>query len=92
MRWPVASLAPRRTTRKDPMARRTVVRLVDDIDGSDATETVVYGLDGRLWEIDLSAENAADLRDVLAPYLSVSRPHRQDLPQPSGRVVRRRSR
>lgn len=60
------------------MARRTVVRLVDDLDGSAATETVVYGLDGRLWEIDLNAENARDLRDVLAPYLTVSRPHRPD--------------
>ena len=60
------------------MARRTFVRLVDDLDGSDAVETVVYGLDGRLWEIDLNAENARDLRDVLAPYVSVSRPHRRD--------------
>lgn len=57
------------------MARRTVVRLVDDLDGSEAVETVVYGIDGRLWEIDLNAENARDLRDVLAPYLTVSRPH-----------------
>lgn len=64
------------------MARRTVVRLVDDLDGSEAAETVVYGLDGRLWEIDLNAENARDLRDVLAPYLTVSRPHRLDTPAP----------
>lgn len=35
----------------------------------------MYGIDGRLWEIDLNAENARDLRDVLAPYLTVSRPH-----------------
>ncbi len=69
------------------MARRTVVRLVDDLDGGDATETVVYGLDGRWWEIDLNAENARDLRDVLAPYLTVSRPH----PAGGRRQDRRRS-
>lgn len=74
------------------MARRTVVRLVDDLDGSDAAETVVYGLDGRLWEIDLNAENARDLRDILAPYLSVSRPREQGSPATQRRTARRRDR
>jgi Lsr2 len=60
------------------MARRTVVRLIDDVDGTEATHTVVYGIDGRWWEIDLSDENAGELRDALAPYLSVSRPHVPD--------------
>ena len=32
------------------MARRTVVRLLDDVDGTEATQTVVYGIDGRWWE------------------------------------------
>ena len=68
------------------MARRTVVRLIDDIDGSEAAETVLYGIDGRLWEIDLSVENARDLHDVLAPYLTVSRPHRPDGPPPRRRA------
>lgn len=69
------------------MARRTVVRLVDDVDGTEATQTVVYGLDGRWWEIDLNDENAGELRDALAPYLSVSRPH-----PPDGARGRRRHR
>jgi len=64
----------RRTAeREDSMAQRTVVRLVDDVDGSDADETVTYGIDGAVYEIDLNRENAGDLRDALAPYISVSR-------------------
>ena len=43
------------------MARRTVVMLTDDLDGSDATETVRFGLDGRDYEVDLSKKNAKSL-------------------------------
>src|SRR5690242_8640106 len=39
------------------MAQRVNVVLVDDLDGSDATETVSFGLDGAQYEIDLSAAN-----------------------------------
>ncbi len=55
------------------MAKRTVVTLIDDIDGSRAEETVVYGIDGDVYAIDLNTVNAQDLRDAVAPYLSVSR-------------------
>ncbi|MBF6289968.1 Lsr2 family protein [Nocardia farcinica] len=45
------------------MARKVVVRIVDDIDGTTpATETVTFGVDGALYEIDLSDRNAAKLR------------------------------
>ena len=36
------------------MATRILTTLQDDIDGSVATETVRFGLDGVEWEIDLS--------------------------------------
>jgi len=49
------------------MARRTTVTLVDDIDGSEADESVSFGLDRADYEIDLSESNAGALRDVLAP-------------------------
>ncbi|MDP9444516.1 MAG: Lsr2 family protein [Actinomycetota bacterium] len=52
------------------MAKRTEVRLVDDLDGSEADETVSFALDGAAYEIDLSSENAAKLRDALALYVS----------------------
>ena len=38
--------------------RQTIVSLVDDLDGSDADQTVTFGIDGRSYEIDLSAANA----------------------------------
>src|SRR4029453_16046511 len=55
------------------MARKTVVELVDDIDGSPAEETVRFGLDGVAYEIDLSQKNAARLRDALAKYAGAGR-------------------
>ena len=55
------------------MAQRVNVILVDDIDGSEAAETVTFGLDGVQYEIDLSADNADKLRDVLAPYVGHGR-------------------
>src|SRR5437588_12873180 len=47
------------------MARTVVVKLTDDLDGSDADETVQFAIDGKAYEIDLSAANAAGCRDVL---------------------------
>ena len=55
------------------MAQRVHVILEDDLDGSSADETVMFGLDGVNYEIDLSAKNAAKLRDVLAKYVGVAR-------------------
>ncbi|TWG90619.1 Lsr2 protein [Nocardioides sp. J9] len=55
------------------MAQRVNIVLVDDIDGSDATQTVTFGLDGASYEIDLNDENAAALREALAPYLGHAR-------------------
>ena len=48
------------------MAQIREVRLVDDLDGEAADETVEFGIDGRNYEIDLSKENAGRLRDALA--------------------------
>ncbi|WP_265443338.1 histone-like nucleoid-structuring protein Lsr2 [Flexivirga meconopsidis] len=50
------------------MAQRVQILLEDDIDGSEASETVLFGLDGKSYEIDLSAANAARLRDDLAKW------------------------
>lgn len=55
------------------MAQRVNVVLVDDIDGSEAAETVPFGLDGAQYEIDLSADNADKLREALAPYIGHGR-------------------
>ncbi len=55
------------------MAQRVNIVLVDDIDGSDATETVAFGLDGTSYEIDLNEKHAAKLRDALATYVGHGR-------------------
>ena len=41
------------------MAQRTQVILVDDIDGSEATQTVTFGIDGVTYEIDLNEDRRA---------------------------------
>ncbi|MFY1691734.1 histone-like nucleoid-structuring protein Lsr2 [Plantactinospora sp. WMMB782] len=50
------------------MAKQVIHKLVDDLDGGDADETVRFSLDGVQYEIDLSAKNAGKLRDAFAPY------------------------
>ena len=49
------------------------VRLVDDVDGGAADETVVFGIDGKSYEIDLSETNAGKLRDAFAAYVGSAR-------------------
>ena len=52
------------------MARKIVHQLVDDLDGTvlevGSGETILFSLDGTAYEIDLTDENAAALRDALA--------------------------
>ncbi|QIS05615.1 Lsr2 family protein [Nocardia brasiliensis] len=55
------------------MARRIVEALVDDIDGSEADETVAFGFDGRMYEIDLSYANAARLREAVGMWADSAR-------------------
>lgn len=46
--------------------------MLDDTDGTPAAETVLFGLDGKDYEIDLSGKNAHSLRTALDPYLQVA--------------------
>lgn len=55
------------------MAQKVTIVLVDDVDGSEAAETVTFALDGKSYEIDLNEKNAAKLRDALAPWLGHAR-------------------
>jgi hypothetical protein len=55
------------------VAKQTTVTLVDDLDGSPADEQVEFAVDGKAYEIDLSAANSARLRDALAPFISAAR-------------------
>ena len=55
------------------MAQRRTTSLVDDLNGSVAAETVRFGVDGPLYEIDLSATHARELRAALAPFVRKAR-------------------
>jgi Lsr2 len=55
------------------MAQKVQVVLEDDLDGGSADETIVFGLDGTTYEIDLNKKNAAKLRDALAPWVASGR-------------------
>lgn len=65
------------------MAKRTV--LVDDVDGSEASETIEFSIDGVSYTIDLNEKNAAKLRSQMEKWISVADevPH---LPPPQRRV------
>ncbi|MFB8370373.1 Lsr2 family protein [Pseudarthrobacter sp. NPDC055928] len=55
------------------MAKRTVIELIDDLDGSEATETVRFALDGTEYEIDLIEQNAEALRGEPNRFLEAAR-------------------
>ncbi len=55
------------------MAQKVQVLLVDDLDGGEADETVSFALDGTTYEIDLTDEHAAQLRDAFAPWVGAAR-------------------
>jgi Lsr2 len=55
------------------MAQITQVKLVDDLDGGEAAESVAFSLDGKTYEIDLSEKHAAALRDAFAPFIGGAR-------------------
>lgn len=66
------------------MAQKVNIVLVDDIDGSEADETVSFALDGKEYAIDLTAKNAQKLRDALAPFLAHARREAGGAPARSG--------
>lgn len=55
------------------MAQRTRVDLIDDLDGTEASETVTFILDGVGYEIDLSEKNAQKLREAAGPFVAAAR-------------------
>ncbi|MEU5425223.1 Lsr2 family protein [Streptomyces olivoreticuli] len=55
------------------MAQKVQVLLVDDLNGGEADETVVFALDGKTYEIDLTTANADKLRGSLADYVKAAR-------------------
>ncbi len=54
------------------MARTTIVQLTDDIDGSEADQTVEFSYKAKSYSVDLNDKNASELDDVLAPYIAAA--------------------
>lgn len=62
------------------MAQKVETLLIDDLilfqtggeEEHPADETVEIGLDGKRYRIDLAAHNAAELRDVMDPYIQAA--------------------
>ncbi|HEX3791490.1 MAG TPA: Lsr2 family protein [Pseudonocardiaceae bacterium] len=55
------------------MAQKTIVHLIDDVDGGEADETVTFSLDGIEYTIDLSSGNANELRSSLGEFVEAAR-------------------
>jgi hypothetical protein len=55
------------------MARETITRLVDDVDGSAASRTVRFSWQGVSYEIDLSDEHSREFDRAVEPYLQAAR-------------------
>jgi hypothetical protein len=55
------------------VAQQVQVQLIDDLDGSEAVETITFALDGVGYELDLNAKNAEKLRSALAKYVAAAR-------------------
>jgi hypothetical protein len=56
------------------MAQQTTITYLDDIDGSKASETVDFAVDGARYSIDLSTKNAKALRKAVAEFIEHARP------------------
>ena len=55
------------------MATKVLTTLQDDIDGTDATQTIRFALDGVEYEIDVSDRNANRLRNSLSEFIAHGR-------------------
>ena len=55
------------------MTQRVTVELTDDIDGTEAAETIAFRVDGTAYEIDLSKKNAAKMRQDFERYIEHAR-------------------
>jgi nucleoid-associated protein Lsr2 len=74
------------------MAQKVSVLLTDDLDGTEADQTLTFSLDGADYEIDLSEGNAERLRAALAEFVEAARPVRRHVPAPTWRTPRDRER
>ena len=67
--------------------KKVMVQVVDDLTGDVIPDgdgrSVTFSFDGESFEIDLSDQHVAQLRDLLAPYIQAARPVGKKRAQPS---------
>lgn len=68
------------------MAEIVEKKLVDDIDGSEAVDTVEFSIEGKSLVIDLSEDNAQRLRDFLEEFVTAARPSGRRSPEETARI------
>jgi hypothetical protein len=55
------------------MTPSTIPMLIDNSGQLEASETVRFGVDGRVYEIDLPARHASELRSMIGRYIRAAR-------------------
>lgn len=60
------------------MARQVQIALIDDIDGSEAEESITFSIAGQHYEIDLNTAHADEFRSALEPYVKAARSSKQN--------------
>src|SRR5690606_13957198 len=75
------------------MAQKVKVLLIDDLDGSEADETISFAVDGVSYEIDLNSAHSAELRETFAQWIGHARKvgWRPSTPRPSAAATPPRS-
>lgn len=72
-----ALTARKRLLERELMAQKTLIQLVDDLDGTPIPDgegsTVSFALNGSSYEIDLGATNTQALSNAFAPYIAAGR-------------------
>jgi len=76
------------------MAARTLVQMLDDLDGTEATHTIRFSVDGRNYEIDLNDKHEQQFRKALEKWVANARRvnsahRRQSRPNPEDTALRR---
>lgn len=55
------------------MAQQVKITLTDDIDGSEASQTISFSFNEKAFEIDLNDDHAEQLREALEPFMKAGR-------------------
>lgn len=55
------------------MAQKTQIILTDDLDGSEATQTVTFAFQGTSYELDLNDEHASSIEESFSEWVSAAR-------------------